>query len=154
MARHDLSTYTQKVLIEAPPSALGIKTFSCTAATVYPGYVVTTTGETDPDVVITGAANDVATGIALLKPNHDIDTAYAAGEFIPVALCGSGAAVWTYLKTGVASVVVGTPIHSDGATPSAYGIIGEGRLYEHIGLILEYSATDASDDRCVKVRLR
>ena len=153
MARQDLSAYAEKVLIEAPPTALGIKTFSCTTNTVYPGYVVTTTGETDPDVVVIGAADDVSTGIALLKPNHDPDTAYAAGEFIPVALCGSGAVVWTYLKRGVASVVVGTPIHNDGGTPTVYGIVGEGRLYEHIGFIIEYSATSATDDRLVKVRL-
>ena len=152
MAIKPFSDYTGKILIEAPPSALGIKTFSATTTTIFPGYVVTATGETDPDVVVVGTANDVSTGVALCKPGHDIDSAYAAGEFFPVALCGSGAVVWTHLKTGEASAVVGTPILTDAGT-GIFSIIGEGALYEHVGFLIEYTATDASDERPVKVRL-
>lgn len=147
-----MSDWTNKILIEAPPSALGIKTFSCTAGTVKPGFPVTATGETDPDVVVAGAADDVATGIALCKPNHDIDTAYAAGEFIPVALCGSGAIVWAFLKTSGGELVVGTPLHLDG-TPTNYLVIGEGGLYEYVGKAVKYSA-DQANDRPIQVRLR
>lgn len=152
MGRLDLSAYTNKVLIEAPPSALGIKTFSCTTTTIFPGYAVTATGETDPDVVVAGSASDVATGVALCKPNHDIDTAYGAGDFIPVALCGSGAVVWTYLKTGQGDAVVGAPIEIDGTTPTVMSILAEGNSYEYVGKVVEFSATQAND-RPIKVRL-
>lgn len=150
MARLDLSTYTNKVLIEAPSRASGIKTFSCTTTTIFPGYPVTATGETDPDVVVVGGADDMFTGIALLKPNHDIDTAYAAGEFIPVALRGSGAVCWTYLKTAGGALVVGQPVQHDAGT-TVYCIVGEA-IHEHVGIVWEYSA-DQANDRPIKVVL-
>lgn len=152
MAIIALSTKANKVLIEAPPSALGIKTFSATTTTIFPGYVVTATGETDPDVVVVGTANDVSTGVALCKPGHDIDTAYGAGDFFPVALCGSGAVVWTYMKANAGAVLAGTGILTDAGT-GVFSIIGEGALFEHVGFVIEYSADDASNDRPVKVRL-
>ena len=151
MAILALSTYANKVLIEAPSRASGIKTFSATTTTIFPGYVVTATAETDPDVVVVGTANDVTTGVALCKPNHDIDTAYAAGEFFPVALAGSGAVVWTYLKASAGAAVVGTPILTDAGT-GVFSIIGEGALYEYVGKVWEYSA-DQANDRPVKVVL-
>jgi len=151
MAIIALSTRANKVLVEAPKSASGIKTFSATTTTIFPGYLVTTTGETDPDVVVVGTANDVSTGVALCKPNHDIDSAYAAGEFFPVALCGSGAVVWTFLKASGGAVLAGTPLLSDAGT-GVFSIIGEGGLYEHVGICVEYDA-DETDDRPVKVRL-
>lgn len=147
-----LSDWTNKILIEAPPSALGIKTFQTGDATIKPGYPVTTTGQTGPTVIAVAAADNVATGIALCKPNHDLSTAYATGEFIPVALAGSGAIVWAMLKTGGGELVVGTPLHIDG-TPGHYLVIGEGGLYEEIGKCVEYSA-DQANDRPIKVRLR
>lgn len=150
MARLDLSTYANKVLIEAPCRAAGIKTFSATTTTIFPGYPVTATGETDPDVVVMGAADDMFTGVALCKPNHDIDTAYAAGEFFPVALRGSGAVVWTYLKTSGGACVVGQPVMMD-ATPTVYCIVGE-LINEHVGVVWEYSA-DQANDRPIKVVL-
>lgn len=152
MAILAMSTYTGSILIEAPKNAWGIQTFTCTTTTVFPGSLVTGTGETPPDVVVVGTANDITLGVALCKPGHDIDTAYAAGESIPVAMAKSGAAVWTWLKANEASVFAGTPVLSDAAT-GVFVIIGEGALYEHLGHIIEYSATDASDDRPVKVVL-
>ena len=151
MAILALSTYANKVLIEAPSRASGIKTFSATTTTIFPGYAVTATGETDPDVVVVGTANDVTTGIALCKPNHDPDTAYAAGEFFPVALTGSGAVVWTFLKANAGDAVVGAPVITDAGT-GTFSILGE-LIFEYVGRVWEFSANDASDDRPIKVVL-
>jgi len=151
MAITALSTVTNKVLIEAPSRASGIKTFSATTTTIFPGYPVTATGETDPDVVVMGAADDMFTGIALCKPNHDIGTAYAAGDFFPVALRGSGAVCWTFLKANNGDLVLGQPVIMD-ATPTVFCVVGE-TVNELVGSVWEYSANDASNDRPFKVVL-
>lgn len=151
MAKLVMSDWTNKILVEAPKTAMGIKTFSCTTTTIFPGFPVTATGETDPDVVIVASADDQTTGVALCKPNHDIDTAYAAGEWIPVALRGSGAIVFTYMTANAGDCVVGTSIITNAAS-GAYCIIGE-LNNEYVGSIVEFAANDASNDFPVKVRL-
>ena len=63
---------------------------------VFPGYVVTGTADTYPDVSKADALADNAFGVAGLLENQDIDTVYTDNEEIPVYLCGSGAIVYCY----------------------------------------------------------
>ena len=63
---------------------------------IFPGYVVTGTADTYPDVSKADALGDNAFGVAGLLENQDIDTVYSDNEEIPVYRCGSGAIVWCY----------------------------------------------------------
>lgn len=63
---------------------------------VFPGYVVTGTADTYPDVSKADAIANNAFGVAGLLENQDIDTVYATDTEIPIYLCGSGAIVKCY----------------------------------------------------------
>lgn len=63
---------------------------------VFPGYVVTGTADTFPDVSKADAIADNAFGVAGLLENQDIDTVYTTNDEIPIYLCGSGAIVRCY----------------------------------------------------------
>ena len=141
-----------RILIDAPKNAWGLQTFITKGVDILPGVPVTMTGETAPEVVTVGTANDVTLGVVLCNPGHDIDLAYAAGVEVTVAMAGSGAAVWTYAKANVADLFAGASLHTDAGT-GIYSIIGENMLFEWVGRVIEFSATDASDDRPVKVVL-
>ena len=148
-----MADYGGRVLIEAPKNAWGIQTFTIKGADIYPGIPVTQTGETGSEIVSCATANDVFCGVVLCNPDHDPDTAYTAGDRVEVALNGSGAVVWTFVKAAVAALVVGHILHADAATPTVYCIIGEGGLFETVGRVIEASPTDGANDRPVKVVL-
>jgi len=69
---------------------------------IFPGYVVTGTADTYPDVSKADSSGDNAFGVAGLFENQDIDTVYTDNDEIPIYRCGSGAIVWCYhsLKGG------------------------------------------------------
>lgn len=153
MAELEMADYTGAILIEKPPNTWGIQTFKIKGAALKPGYPVTMTGETWPEVVTPATTDDVTLGILLENKAQDLDEVYAAGTKVRAALVGSLAAVWTYAKAGVGSLVFGTPLVSDAGAAGPYCIVGEGALYESVGKVIDYSPTDASDDRPVKVAL-
>ena len=152
MAKLSMKDYTGAIMIEPPKNAWGLQTVKIKGADIYPGIPVTQTGEAVPEVVTSGTADDVFYGIVLDKPGNGIDELFAAGETATVMMNGSGGACWTYAKTGVATMFPGTRLHTDAGT-GIYCIIGEGMLYENVGLVIEYTATSATDDRPVKVVL-
>jgi len=152
MAQLKMKDYTNAIMIEPPRNAWGLQTVKIKGSDLYPGMVVTQTGETVPEVVSVGSEDDVTYGVLLDDADHGLDVVYTAGDFVTCMLAGSGGACWTYLKAGVASIHVGTRIVSD-ANTGIYSIINEAMIYENVGLIIEYSATDGSNDRPAKVVL-
>ena len=152
MAQLKMKDYTNTIMIEPPRNAWGLQTVKIKGSDLYPGCPVTQTGETVPEVVSGGTANDVFYGVLLDDADHGLDVVYTAGDFVTCMMAGSGGACWTYLKANEGSVHVGTRLHTDAGT-GIYTIIAESMLYENVGLIIEYSATDASNDRPVKVVL-
>jgi len=152
MAKLLMKDYTNAIMIEAPKNAWGLQTVKIKGADLYPGHAVTQTGETVPEVVSSGTANDVFYGILLDKPGHGLDEVFTAGETVTCMVNGSGGACWTWAKAGVADLDVGHILHTDAGT-GVYSIIGEGGLFETVGRVIEYSATDATNDRPVKVVL-
>ncbi|MHA2380756.1 MAG: hypothetical protein ACXADS_15910 [Candidatus Thorarchaeota archaeon] len=64
---------------------------------IFPGFVVTSEGETYPNVAKPDGIGDTATGIAGCLENQDIDTVYTTGTEIPVYLSGCGAIVVGFL---------------------------------------------------------
>jgi len=69
---------------------------------IYPGFCVTCTGETWPDVAKPDAISDNVFGIAGVPPGADVDTVIANNVEFPVYRTGSGAIVYCYHK-GTAS---------------------------------------------------
>jgi len=151
MAKLKMKDQTNAILIDPPKNSWGIQTVKIKGADLYPGHAVTQTGETVPEVVSSGTANDVFYGVLLDVPDKGIDVVFAAGAFVPCAIAGSGAAVWTWAKASAGALHVGTRLHTDAGT-GVFAIIGENMLYENIGLVIEYSA-DVANDRPVKVVL-
>ena len=147
-----MADYGGSVLIEAPKNAWGIQTFKVVGADIKPGIPVTQTGQTSPEIVTCGTAADVFLGVVLCMPNHDPDTAYTAGDRVDVAMSGSGAAVWTFLKQNEGDVFPGHILNTDAGT-GIFSIIGTGGIQECVGRVIEVSLTDAANDRPVKVVL-
>ncbi len=142
---------TNAILIEPPRNAWGIQTVKIKGADLYPGHAVTQTGETVPEVVSSGTANDVFYGILLDEADGGLDAVYTAGDRVECMLAGSGGACWTWAKASAGELHVGTRLHTDAGT-GVFSIIGESMLFENVGLVIEYSA-DVANDRPVKVVL-
>ncbi len=148
-----MKDYTNAIMIEPPPNAWGLQTVKIGEAGLYPGMAVTQTGETVPAVVYGATANDVFYGILLDSANVGLDEAFTANDVATCMIAGSRGACWSYAKTNVASLIVGTRLHTDTATPGRYLVINEAMLFENVGLVIEYSATDGSNDRPIKIAL-
>ena len=151
MAKLKMKDYTNAILISPPCNSWGIQSVKIKGADLYPGHAVTQTGEAVPEVVSSGTANDVFYGVLLDVPDKGIDVIFSAGDIVPCALAGSGAAVWTWVKASAGALQVGTRLHTDAGT-GVYSIIGENMLFENVGLVIEYSA-DVANDRPAKVVL-
>jgi len=153
MAQLKMKDYTNSIMIEKPPNAWGLQTVTIGETGLYPGMAVTQTGETVPTVVYGAAADDVFYGILLESADQGIDEAFAVGDTATCMIAGSRGACWSYAKANVASMFPGTRLHTDTGTPGRYLVINEAMLYENVGLLIEYSATDASNDRPIKIVL-
>jgi hypothetical protein len=94
MATTAMNTYSFSILVKEgihPPV-----TMIDNGGAVFPGYAVTCTGETWPDVSKANALGDNVYGVAGLLENQDIGTVYTTDAKIPVYTTGSGAIVRMY----------------------------------------------------------
>ena len=98
-------------------------TFITHTDAVKPGHIVTQTGGAQKTVCWPDAAGDVSTGIAGCLPGHDVDTAYTAGDTIPVYMCGSGAVVWVRERSNGGAMVAGAFVSGGGATADGLAIL-------------------------------
>jgi hypothetical protein len=98
-------------------------------------------------------------GVAGLKPDQDIDTAYTAGEMIPYFPKGEDVDVWMYLQattpSEAAAIDEGLPAKlgtEDGKVSLDVAIDGSTSQYQ-VGHFKSYSAGSATNDILVKVNL-
>ena len=152
MAQLLMKDYTASIMIEPPKNAWGLETVIIGEADLYPGMPVTQSGETVPAVVYSATAGDIFYGILLDSLGKGIDEAFASGDTATCMMAGSRGACWTYLKANEGTVFPGTRLHTDVAV-GRYCLILETMLAENVGLVIEYSLTDAGNDRPVKVVL-
>ncbi len=145
MAKLNMKDYANSIKIEAPRSAWGIQTVQIGQTGLYPGYPVTQTGETVPAVVYGATADDVLYGILLDDGDMDLDGEFTSGDPASCMIAGSRGTCWSWAKASVANLQVGTRMHQDSGTPGRFLVINEAMLYENAGLVIEYSATSASD---------
>ena len=115
---------------------------------------MTNTGGAQKTVCWPAAATGVATGVAGLLPGHDIDTAYTAGDTIPVYMTGSRCVVWVRYKTSGGALVAGSFVSSD-------GLAGIGEAFVAVDSATEWNLVgrcthwhdDIASDSWVQVRL-
>ena len=150
MAKTALSTVTNVICEEEGwyPTI----TARCNGVDIYPGSLVTQTGESNNDIDPIGAADEIPLGIVGLKEGHDIGTVYSDNESVPVHSIFSGAKVWTHAKANCGALVTNAPLITDGATPGVYLIPGE-LVNEYVGRSAQNSANDAANDRPILVWL-
>lgn len=145
MAQLKMKDYANAIMIEPPPNAWGLQTVKIGEAGLEPGYPVTQTGETVPAVVYGATANDVFYGILLDSADVGLDEAFTANDVATCMIAGSRGACWTWAKASVANLIVGTRMHQNTATPTKFLVVDETMKFESAGLVIEYSATSASD---------
>lgn len=99
-------------------------TFATHTDAVLPGHIVTNTGGAQKTCCWPDAAGDVSLGIVGCLPGHDVDTAYTAGDTVPVYMVGGGATVWVRFRTSGGALVAGSPVMADGGTADGLAITG------------------------------
>lgn len=125
-----------------------------TGTDLKPGMCVTSTGETirAKAIDIPGAADEITAGIVGCNPEHDIDTAYAAGVTVKVYPPGCGAKVWGWATAGDGDKVASSPLMHSHA--GADGLLLSGELVnEYLGQAAEDTVVDATDDTPILVDL-
>jgi hypothetical protein len=132
-----MTKVTPRDILIAPGCGKYKMTFTTATDAVKPGQLVTQTG--------TGAqklcdwpdeASDALIGVVGCLPDHDIDTAYAAGTTVPVYMRGSKAVVWVYFRSNGGALVAGSPVSHGGLAidgAAIVGIDGVNPLFDHLG---------------------
>lgn len=102
-----------------------------------------------PDV-----AGDVSLGIVGCAYGHDINTAYATGDMMPVYMCGSGAVVWVRYRTSAGALTSGQFISNGGATIDGLAIpaVDSATLWNLVGRVTHWH-DDIASEAWIKVRL-
>lgn len=136
------STVTHQILYRH--GHIGPDTYRTAGTTVFPGSVVVTNSTLTKTVKLC-VDDAITTGIAGLIPNHDIDTAYAAGVAIPVYTVNSGAIVWARFKKNL-DAVSGQPLNHDGSTTTGCVFPGEGGIDEYVGVAYRDIDVVAADE--------
>lgn len=98
-------------------------TFATHTDAVVPGHIVTQTGGSQKTCCWPDAAGDATLGVVGNLPNQDVDTAYTAGDTVPVYMQGSGAVVWVRFRTSGGALVAGSPVMADGGTADGLAIL-------------------------------
>ena len=89
-----------------------------------PGHNVTQIGGSQKTCAWPDTAGDVALGIVGCNLGHDVNTAYTAGDTVPVYMVGSGAVVWVRYRTSGGALVAGDPVMNAGGTADGLAIVG------------------------------
>jgi len=139
----------------APGAGKYKMTFATHTDAVKPGHIVSQTGGTQKTCCWPDAVTDNTLGVVGCKPGHDVDTAYTAGDTVPVFMRGSGAVVWVRFRTSGGALVAGQPVSHGGATADGLGIAGvdsANHLFDHLGYCTHWH-DDIASESWVQVRL-
>jgi hypothetical protein len=96
MATTAMNTYSYEILVES--GGHPTVTMITNDTSIFPGTPVTCTGQSWPDVGQPDAIGDSIFGVAGLRPDQDIGTAYANNVSIPIHRTGCGDVVMMYHK--------------------------------------------------------
>lgn len=174
MALGTMSQYTGAIMWQPPRSEAGMLPRRANGTAIFPGMVVTATGETDPDVALTDGNDDVSLGIALNRADKAIDDNFADNVWITVLMVRSGGGAWGFVDDDEGALEPWTALYSTGAdddgllealavtaAPTTYddatiqGIIDYLEAHEHryVGRAATFQGDQGSTDVPLKVLL-
>lgn len=153
MAKALMSTVTNQILFASGNT--GPRWGVVAGTDIYPGSIVTMTGETihTPTLDIPGAIDEVPIGIVGLLPNWDIDTVYVAGMIVPVHEVGTEAVVFGHIQANDGDKKAGDVLMHSHASADGYALLGELRN-EYVGTVYEDCTVDATDDTVCLIWLK
>ena len=113
---------------------------------VLPGCMCTSTALTADtyDVELPDGADDIASGMALRNPEHDIDTAYTQWDEFELALVGGGHLVWGRLEDSSVGKF-GTKLSITAAGDGRVVSLTEANIIEMCGIQFNETATYAGE---------
>lgn len=114
MARGTMANYTGKIMWQPPRSEAGMLPRRTNGALVFPGAVVTATGESDPDVALPDGDDDVSLGIALDRADKDIDTVFPDNTWITALMVRSGGGAWVFADDAAGALEPWTALYNTG----------------------------------------
>ena len=116
------------------------------AGEVLPGCMCTSTALTADtyDVELPDGADDIASGMALRNPEHDIDTAYTQWDEFELALVGGGHLVWGRLEDSSVGKF-GTKLSITAAGDGRVVALTEANIIEMCGIQFNETATYAGE---------
>lgn len=115
MALGTMSQYTGQIMWRSPKNMAGLIPKRTNGTAVYPGMVVTSSGETDPDVALPDGNDDVSEGIALDRADKDIDSNFADNLWITVMQVRAGGGAWGFVDDDEGAIEPWTALYSTGA---------------------------------------
>ena len=119
-----MTKITPRDILISPGVGAYVETFMSHTDAVKPGMIVTQTGGSQKTCCMPDAAGDVSLGVVGCNPNHDVETAYTAGDTFPVYMVGGLAKVWVRFRTSGGALVAGSPVMGDGGTVDGLAIAG------------------------------
>lgn len=120
MAIGTMSQYTGQIMWHPPRHEAGLIPKRVNGSTLKPGMVVTSSGETDPDVFIPDGDDDVSEGIALDRADKDIDNVFADDLWITVMQVRAGGGAWGFVDDDEGAIEPWTALYSTGADDDGF----------------------------------
>lgn len=119
---------------------------------IQPGMTVTSIalGADTYDCELPDAADDIASGVALRNPEHDIDTAYAQWDEFEVALTGGGHLVHGLLHNSVGNKF-GSKLEITVAGAGTVTDITEAHPIEHFAIKFNETVSTAAVQPCMMI---
>jgi hypothetical protein len=167
-----MSQYTGKIMWRSPNNQATIIARRINGSACYPGMVVTSNGETEPDVYLPDGNDDETLGIVLDRADLAIDSAFTDNDWVSVLTVRSGGGAWGFVDDNEGAIERFTALYNTGAdddgllevmavtaAPTTYddatiqGIIDylESAEHRYVGRAATEQADQGSDDVPIKV---
>lgn len=120
-------------VVVSRPEGVGLYVYTTNGTTILPGTLVTTAGQSTPDVAPVDAGTEYPLGVAVRNADENEtqpDVAFGDGERIAVAMCGSGMICWVLAVTSRGAL-----------TPGYFVTHGGDRMIEKVLTLSAQSAT-------------
>lgn len=115
-----MSNYTGAIMWRSPDNMAGIQPRRVNGSGLYPGMVVTDTGQTAPDCYIPDGNDDISLGLVLDRADKGVDTVFADNDWCEVMMRRSGGGAWGIVDDDEGALVPWTALYSTGADDDGF----------------------------------
>lgn len=152
VAAHTLISQVSQMVLANVGFSWAFHTGRDAVGEIKPGMAVTSTALTAHtyDCEIPDAANDIAAGVALRNPEHDIDKAYAQWDEFEVGLTGGGHLVWGHLHNETGNKF-GSKLAITVAGAGTVTDITEANVIEQFAIKFSETASTAAVQPCLMI---